>query len=232
LKKKKPAVITNFFGPSLKPQAISLSTALASSSQTQLQDTEKVVIDVDESPILDHASPEKAAEGSPLDTPPVQDVTFLSRLRMLAANLPISIPVGKQDEPLGCFAANPRDLILPEQDAWEDVIDPTFNRVIGFGKSTPEIATLIRRGSYGMDGFCDWTTACIEHLGIPSSLLEMRLERVMQAMINLYVSKFSVAFYAKVRLSSSGASETPTIKATTQTASSRSVHQKHALFYC
>jgi hypothetical protein len=77
--KKKPAVIINFFGPLLKPQAISLSTALASSSQTQLQDTEKVVIDVDESPILDPASPEKAVEGGPLDSPLVQDVTFLSR---------------------------------------------------------------------------------------------------------------------------------------------------------
>jgi hypothetical protein len=62
--KKKPAIITNFFRPSFKPRAVSSSTALASSSQTRLQDTEKVVIDVDKSPILD----------------PVQDATcaFLS----------------------------------------------------------------------------------------------------------------------------------------------------------
>jgi hypothetical protein len=114
---------------------------------------------------------------------------------MLTTNLPILIPVGKQDEPLGCFAVNLQDLILPDQDAWKDIIDPTFNCVIGFGKSTPEITVLIRRRTYRMDRFCDWTTVCIENLGTLSPLLEMRLECVMQAMMNLYISKFSVAFY-------------------------------------
>jgi hypothetical protein len=110
---------------------------------------------------------------------------LLNRLHALTANLPQSAPVGNQNEPLGCFVDSPEDLILPGQDLWEDVIDPTFNRVIGFGKSTPKIAALIRCGEYGMDGFCNWTTACVECLGIPLSVLKMRLDRVMQAMVYL-----------------------------------------------
>src|SRR5882762_2790937 len=106
------------------------------------------------------------------------------------ANLPQSVPVGNQNEPLGCFADSPEDLILPGQDPWEDVI--------GFGKSTPEIAALIRCGEYGMDGFCNWTTACIERLGIPLSILKMRLDRVMQAMVYLYISNFSVQLCAEI----------------------------------
>jgi hypothetical protein len=120
-------------------------------------------------------------------------LSLLSRLRVLTANLPLSVPIGRPDEPLACFAVNPRDLIQPGEDAWEDVIDPAFNRVIGFGKTTIDIAEFIRRGEYGMDGFCNWTESCLEHLNIASSLLEVRLDCVMQAMLHLYVY-FSVFF--------------------------------------
>ena len=118
-----------------------------------------------------------------LEEPPTLDITS----HTLTANLPQSIPVGNQNELLGCFAARPEDLILPGQDAWEDVINPTFDCVIGFGKSVPEIAAFIRHGEYGMDGFCNWTMACIEHLNVPTSVLKIRLDRVMQAMVHLYV---------------------------------------------
>jgi hypothetical protein len=77
---------------------------------------------------------------------------------------------------LGCFAVRPEDLILPGQDAWEDVINPTFNHMIGFGKSVPEIAAFISCGEYGMDGFCNWTTACIECLNVLTLVLEIRLD--------------------------------------------------------
>ena len=54
-------------------------------------------------------------------------LNLLLKLQVLTANLPLSVPIGCLDEPLACFAVNPRDLIQPGQDAWEDVIDPTFN---------------------------------------------------------------------------------------------------------
>ena len=58
--------------------------------------------------------------------------------------------------------------------------------MIGFGTSALDIAGLIRRGQYGMEGFCNWSEACIEQLDIKPSLLEGRLGKVMQAMVNMY----------------------------------------------
>jgi hypothetical protein len=188
--KKKPTAITKFFKPE-PSTAISARVVGTLSSQSSTKD---VVIDIDS--IQDSPVPGRAITiPGPSDShffQPEAKPTLLTRLHTLAVNLPLSIPIGSQDEPLGCFAVNPKDLILADQDAWEDVIDPMFNQVIGFGKSTLEIAAFIRRGEYGMDGFCKWTAVCVEQLGIPLSLLEMRLERVIQAMIHVCVSIFYI----------------------------------------
>jgi hypothetical protein len=40
--------------------------------------------------------------------------------------------------------------MLPGEDAWEDVVDPAFNQVIGFGMTTVEIMGFIQCGEYGM----------------------------------------------------------------------------------
>jgi len=114
---------------------------------------------------------------------------LISRLHNLTANLPASVPLGGENEPLSCFATSPVNSILPGEDAWESVINPTLDRVIGFGRSTPEIALFIRCGPLGMDGFCNWITACIEDLGVSADILEGRLEHVMQAMINWWVNQ-------------------------------------------
>src|ERR1700736_2851977 len=50
--------------------------------------------------------------------------------------------------------------------------NPTYDCMIGFGTSALDIAGLIRRGQYGMEGFCNWSEACIEQLDIQPSLLE------------------------------------------------------------
>ena len=39
-----------------------------------------------------------------------------------------------------------------------------------------------------MDRFCNWTASCLKHLNITLSLLKIRLDCVMQAMMHLYVS--------------------------------------------
>ena len=231
-KKKKPTAITNFFAPPPKPPRLAqlpliISSPAPSASSSQIPAGTKDIIDIDAlktSLIPDPISTEGIAETDASSSRSIQDTiptTRLSRLYSLTANLPQSIPIGNQNEPLGCFAVNPQDLILPGQDAWEDVIDPTFNRVIGFGKSTPEIAALIRRGEYGMDGFCNWTKLCIENLEISSLLLETRLDRVMQAMVHLYVLRGFLTLFAKIMVLSSGASEVPLVKTTTRKEPSR-----------
>ena len=65
--------------------------------------------------------------------------------------------------------------------------------MIGFGRSALDIVGLIRRGQYRMVGFCNWSEACIERLDILPSLLEGRLGKVMQAMINMYVYYYLLA---------------------------------------
>ena len=178
--KKKPTTITKSFAPPPKSQPPQRNPSSASLSEIT-GGAKEITIDVDtlQASLVDATSAEGIPEPGASISGSIQDnpcTALLSRLYALTANLPQSIPIGSQNEPFGCFAVNPQDLILPGQDAWEDVIDPTFNRVIGFGKSTPEIAALIRRGEYGMDGFFNWTMLCIEHLGILTSLLETRLD--------------------------------------------------------
>jgi hypothetical protein len=98
------------------------------------------------------------------------------------------------------------DFVLPGQDAWEDIIDPTFNHVIGFGMSTPEIAALIRRGEYEMDNSMHRT---IGH-PIISSRNQVRTGHAChgsRVRLNICVIYFG--------------SETPTIKATSQKAVSQ-----------
>lgn len=173
---KKQAPITSFFGPP-KPASPELHHGSLSPSTTEaLRLSQVLIIDVD----AEFADSESTAipNGHPL----------LSRLRALTSSLPLSVPIGLSTDVLACFAQDPRVLLLPGQDAWEELIDPTYNRAIGFGKSTAEIQGLIRRGKFGMDGFCDWTTVCFELLlDKAPALLELRLEKIIQAMINLYV---------------------------------------------
>ena len=125
--KKKPAAITNFFKPQ-PPTATGSARAVDALSYQNQPNTEKTVIDVDallDLPSLDPVQPGSALEPGPshsrqLATQP----SLLSRLHTLTASLPVSIPIGKQDEAFSCFAINPEDLVLPGQDAWEDIIDP------------------------------------------------------------------------------------------------------------
>ena len=114
---------------------------------------------------------------------------LISRLHNLVANLLASVPLCSKNEPLSCFATSPIDSITPGEDAWELVINPTLDDVLGFGKSTPEIASFIKNGPLGKDGFCNWITACIEDLGISTDIFEGQLEHVMQAMINWCVNQ-------------------------------------------
>jgi hypothetical protein len=190
-KKDKPEAITSFFGPPKPACPPSLLPLPSDRSRSQVDsEADKEVVDITTLENLPlPTTPKGTSTASPtLTESESPQLYLLSRLRVLTKNLPLSVPIGRPDEPLACFAVNPKDLIQPGQDAWEDIIDPTFNRVVGFGMTIIDIAQVIRRGEYGMDGFCNWTSSCLEHLNIAPSLLEIRLDRVMQAMMHLYVS--------------------------------------------
>jgi hypothetical protein len=194
--------ITNFFGPPKivptltfpgprPPIATPEPVLLPEASTSRVSNlTNANIIDVNvivgsfpiPSQFLDSSKSLPSIGGTPL----VPNM-LLSQLQTLTKNLPTSIPLSTIAEPLTSFAVNPKDLVEDRKDAWETVVDPTFNRVIGFGVTTAQIAGFIRRGPYGMDGFCSWTESCFQTLNIALSLLEGQIERIMLAMINLYV---------------------------------------------
>jgi hypothetical protein len=187
-----PGSIMKFFGASTRPtasaQPSASSSQIASDADLPSDDEIQASGPVQTLKSQSKFQPDRQPDLEIIEVP-APSALLISRLRNLAANLPASVPLGSENEPLSCFATSPVDSIPPGEDAWESVINPTLDRVIGFGKSTPEIASFIRRGPLGMDGFCNWITACIEDLGISTDILEGRLERVMQAMINRCVNQ-------------------------------------------
>jgi hypothetical protein len=145
--------------------------------------------------IASESTPFIVIDEEPFESPPIPSKShpLITRLRALAASLPTSVPIGTDNDEFACFAVDPTTMVQPGNDPWEDVVNPTYDRVIGFGRSALDIVGLIRRGQYGMEGFCNWSEACIERLDISPSLLEGRLGKVMQAMINMYVFYYLLA---------------------------------------
>jgi hypothetical protein len=131
-KKDKPTAITNFFGPpkparpAFKPQPVLLPPPSDGPQSRVGLEVAKAVVDI---ATLENV-PLPITKGASTSGPNLMESSQLSlllRLRVLTANLPLSVPIGRPDEPLACFAVNPRDFIQPGKDAWEDVIDPAFN---------------------------------------------------------------------------------------------------------
>ena len=79
---------------------------------------------------------------------------FFEKLRITIQNLPETVAVGLPSDELAVFFTPAKDFVEDGQDAWEDVVNPTLDRVFGFGATADSIRALIRRGPYGMDGVC------------------------------------------------------------------------------
>jgi len=124
----------------------------------------------------------KATESS---APHLNRHALVQRLYDCTSQLPHSVPIACEADVLACFKDSPCTAVLPGDDPWETLVDPQLNRAIGFGKTPSEIATFIRRGPLGMDGFCRWIETCVSDLNIQPQLLELRLERVFKAMESL-----------------------------------------------
>ena len=139
------------------------------------------VIDIDMIPDLRPCNCASAPSSHPLVT----------RLHSISMHLPESVTIGQEDEPFAAFLGNPWGLIGAEDDPscdpWECMVNPTLNRVIGFGTSTHQIADVIWHGPFGIDGFCQWIEICMVELRIAPELLEMKLQHVFDGLNLLYV---------------------------------------------
>jgi hypothetical protein len=198
--------LTSFFGPHtapinrppVPPAPLALPPTIASkpvlaSPEIIDVDTFDMTIETDSTPI--EGSTSKTTNSS--FRPPFRngEHPLLRHLRLLTLNLPSSVPIAKPTDELAQFAG---DLVLTAssvdevgENPWEVLVDPFLNRTIGYGKSTAEVAEIVRRGDLGMDAFYRWIKICLEELKVLPSLLEMMLERVFDAMKLLYVFPFS-----------------------------------------
>lgn len=87
---------------------------------------------------------------------------------------------------MGAFSGNPSTHILQGDDAWE-TIDRMLNRVFGYGVAVEQLTSIITRGPFGMDGMYNWVKVCIEELKIDEVLLDGKVQRLIDAMLLLYV---------------------------------------------
>lgn len=109
----------------------------------------------------------------------------LQELHRTIQTLPESVAAGLPSDTLSVFFTPAKDLLLDGQDAWEDVVNPTLDRVFGFGTSEEAVRALVRRGPYGMDGVYRYLASCISDLNINAGLFEGKVERLLKAMVEL-----------------------------------------------
>jgi hypothetical protein len=117
---------------------------------------------------------------------PLPTSTLFRSLRNCIATLPATIPLASKADLLARFSGDPTLEVEAGGDPWES-LDPVLNIVIGYGASVGEIAKIIRRGDHGMDGMYKWLEKCVVELKVDEGLLEMKVQRLIDAMVLLCV---------------------------------------------
>ena len=117
---------------------------------------------------------------------PILRLSLLDRLTPGVDSLPAEVPYGIDSDGLAVFAGSPRAYIQQDDEAWEN-LDPLLNQVIGYGAMPETLSQRIQRGKFGMDGIYTWLKVCVEELNISEGLLEGKTERLIDALLLLYV---------------------------------------------
>lgn len=110
---------------------------------------------------------------------------LLEELHTTIQTLPENVATGLPSDELAVFFTPAKDFVEDGQDAWEEVVNPLLDRVLGFGATADSIRALIRRGPYGMDGVYRYLVSCVFDLKISAGLFEGKVERLLQAMVEL-----------------------------------------------
>ena len=107
---------------------------------------------------------------------------LLERLYALTSTLPASITMAGVRDVLVCFAVDPCCELDDGDDLYKVCVDHTLSNAVGYEKGVVEVAHIIHQGALGMDSFCKWIQICLVNVGIAVALLEVRVERVCDAM--------------------------------------------------
>ena len=146
-------------------------------------------------------SPEEVRVIEPRTADPLPTSALFQSLRNCIATLPTMVPLASKADLLARFSGDPMLEVEAGEDPWES-LDRALNIVIGYGASVGEIAGIIRRGDYGIDGMYQWLKKCVVELKVDEGLLEMKIQRLIDAMIllcvffvflNKYYTHFSIS---------------------------------------
>ncbi|KAG6905140.1 hypothetical protein DXG01_004635 [Tephrocybe rancida] len=118
--------------------------------------------------------------GDLLPVKSADDVTVIRRLRDLIVLLPNRVPEAKADDILAIFGGQPAgfdDPGLPSEDIWQEIMNPTLKRVLGWGTEM-DLVPIIKRGPLGMDGFLAFIEYFVTVRKVPEFLVEGKLEHL------------------------------------------------------
>ncbi|KAI0054949.1 hypothetical protein BV25DRAFT_1816306, partial [Artomyces pyxidatus] len=180
LAKQKPAQrnasLTQFFSRA----SSSLPRTASSTSVSRLSDAPSRLL----IPTAASTTPSLSID-TPTPSPVIPSLPQLSlglipRLRVAATRLPVDVPLATSQDVLARFSGLPHLEVEDDQDPWE-YADRALNAVIGYGATVSEIADLMRRGPFGIDGLCAWLEGCVRDMGINPVLLEGKITRLLDA---------------------------------------------------
>ncbi|KAF8198428.1 hypothetical protein BJ912DRAFT_1074363 [Pholiota molesta] len=139
---------------------------------------------------ISHTIPHvSSSQNPPSITTNESDGPLLRELHRAIVSLPSTIPLATSSGALAGFAYNPTAFLEDGQDAWEEVVNPALDRVLGFGADAASIRALVYRGDYGMDGLYRYLQACVSDLKIDAGLFEGKIRRLIEAMNQLTPSQ-------------------------------------------
>lgn len=190
--------LLSFFGKSTTP-----STPAASTTSSNIVAAAPLVAP-QTIPTVNVIAPQSALSSTAIQshssTAPLPEHPILQELRRTLESLPDTIPLGLPEDSLATLSYSTKEFIFDDQDAWEDIVNPMLDHVLGFGIAPDAIRTLIHCGQYGMDGVYCYFSCCICDLGIDPGLLEGKLEWLLTAMVELYISFLLICTYINISI--------------------------------
>jgi hypothetical protein len=115
---------------------------------------------------------------------------LLSKFRARIERLPLEVGEAGHDHPLAQFSGDPTGCVGEDEDTWEK-FDRPLNTVLQ--KPPEELRALVRLGERGLIGLHQLLEYLVSHHGIKGALIEMKLERLMHAMDEVYVKRLLAA---------------------------------------
>jgi len=163
------------------------SAAESSSSKSRLPEPVPVVV----LPLVQSASESERRESEPqvIERKGCKlGWKLIGELKAAAENMGPEIPVAKPDDEISGFGrarAEAECMGVADDEIWETV-NPGLDRFLGFGKSSDEVRSVIRRGERGVESFCQYLTYLVEEKGVKGSLLEGKITLLVDAIKDLY----------------------------------------------